>query len=50
MVTDGPYVEGPEFIGGFWVLDCPDLDAALEWGRRAAAAIGLPIEVRPAAG
>jgi hypothetical protein len=50
LVTDGPYIEGKEFIGGFWVLDCPDLDAALGWGRRAAAAIGLPIEVRPFAG
>jgi hypothetical protein len=50
MVTDGPYVEGTEFIGGFWILDCPDLDAALEWGRRAAEAIGLPIEIRPSAG
>lgn len=47
LVTDGPYVEGKEFVGGFWVLDVPDLDEALEWARRGAAAIGLPVEVRP---
>lgn len=47
MVTDGPYLEGKEHVGGFWVITSPDLDAALEWGRRAADAIGLPIEVRP---
>jgi len=50
LITDGPYAEGKEFIGGFWVLDCPDLDAALQWARRAAAVIGLPVEVRPFAG
>lgn len=47
MITDGPYLEGKEHIGGFWVIDAADLDAALQWGRRAAAATGLPIEVRP---
>jgi hypothetical protein len=47
MITDGPYLEGKEHVGGFWVIDAADLDAALQWGRRAAAAIGLPIEVRP---
>lgn len=47
MITDGPYLEGKEHVGGFWVVDAADLDAALEWGRRAAAATGLPIEVRP---
>jgi hypothetical protein len=50
LVTDGPYVEGKEFVGGFWILDVPDLDVALEWARRAAAVIGLPVEVRPFAG
>ena len=50
LVTDGPYVEGKEFVGGFWIVDAPDLDAALEWARRAAAATTLPIEVRPFAG
>lgn len=47
MLTDGPYVEGKECIGGIWVITAPDLDAALSWGRRAAAATTLPIEVRP---
>ncbi len=47
VTTDGPYTEGKEHIGGFTVIKAPDLDAALEWGRKAARAITLPIEVRP---
>ncbi|MGS2640673.1 YciI family protein [Streptosporangium sp. LJ11] len=48
LMTDGPYTEGKEHLGGFTVVRAPDLDAALEWGRRLALAIGLlPIEVRP---
>ncbi|MEJ8633883.1 MULTISPECIES: YciI family protein [Streptomyces] len=47
LMTDGPYVEGKEHIGGFTVIQAPDLDAALEWGRKLARAITLPIEVRP---
>jgi hypothetical protein len=47
VVTDGPYAEGKEHLGGFTVIDVPDLDAALEWGRRTALASTLPIEVRP---
>jgi len=47
MTTDGPYVESKEHIGGFWIVDAPDLDAALGWARRAARATSLPIEVRP---
>ncbi|RKE22178.1 YciI family protein [Streptomyces sp. TLI_171] len=47
LLTDGPYVEGKEHVGGFWVITAPDLDAALGWGRKAAAATTLPIEVRP---
>ncbi|WP_136611654.1 YciI family protein [Sinomonas albida] len=47
LVTDGPYLEGKEHLGGFDILDCPDLDAALVWGRRLAEITGLPIEVRP---
>lgn len=46
-MTDGPYVEGKEHIGGFTVIRAADLDAALEWGRKLARAITLPIEVRP---
>jgi hypothetical protein len=47
LITDGPFAEGKEHIGGFTVIDVPDLDAALEWARRLAAASTLPIEVRP---
>ncbi len=47
LVTDGPFVEGKEHIGGFWVIKAPDLDVALEWGRKAALACTVPIEVRP---
>ncbi|MFF7205154.1 MULTISPECIES: YciI family protein [unclassified Streptomyces] len=47
LMTDGPYIEGKEHIGGFTVIQAPDLDAALEWGRKLARAITLPIEVRP---
>ncbi len=46
-VTDGPYAETKEQMGGFWVLEAPDLDAALEWGRKAALACGGPVELRP---
>jgi hypothetical protein len=47
LMTDGPFTEGKEHIGGFTVIRAPDLDVALEWGRRLAAATTLPIEVRP---
>jgi hypothetical protein len=48
LVTDGPYVEGKEHLGGFTIIQAPDLDAALEWGRKLATAVRLlPIEVRP---
>ena len=47
ITTDGPYIEGKEHIGGFTVIKAPDLDAALEWARKSAQAITLPIEVRP---
>jgi hypothetical protein len=47
LVTDGPYVEAKEHLGGFLIVKAPDLDAALEWGRKTARAIPLPIEVRP---
>jgi hypothetical protein len=47
LMTDGPFVEGKEHIGGFTIIKAPDLDAALEWGRRLATATTLPIEVRP---
>ncbi|MFF3247807.1 YciI family protein [Streptomyces sp. NPDC002870] len=47
LTTDGPYIEGKEHIGGFTVIQAPNLDAALEWGGKLARAITLPIEVRP---
>ena len=47
VVTDGPYPEGKEHIGGFWVITAPDLDAALGWARKATEASQLPVEVRP---
>jgi hypothetical protein len=47
LTTDGPFAEGKEHLGGFSIIAAPDLDAALEWGRKAALATTLPIEVRP---
>jgi hypothetical protein len=48
LMTDGPYLEGKEHIGGFTVVAAPDLDAALDWGRRMAQALSpLAVEVRP---
>jgi len=47
LMTDGPYAEGKEHIGGICIINAPDLDAALDWGRKLARAITLPIEVRP---
>jgi hypothetical protein len=47
LTTDGPYLEGKEHLGGFTVVNAPDLDAALEWGRKLARATTLPVEVRP---
>ena len=46
-ITDGPYLESKEYLGGFWVIDVPDLDAALQWAREAAVACRQPLEVRP---
>ncbi|MGA9597712.1 MAG: YciI family protein [Acidimicrobiia bacterium] len=46
-MTDGPYAESKEQMGGFWVIEAPDLDAALDWARRGAAACEGPVEVRP---
>lgn len=47
LVTDGPFIEAREHLGGFTVIDAPDLDAALAWARRVSEATTLPIEVRP---
>ncbi|MFG1927681.1 YciI family protein [Cryptosporangium sp. NPDC048952] len=47
LVTDGPFVEAKEYLGGLTIIEVDDLDEALRWGRRTTLAIGLPIEVRP---
>ena len=47
LITDGPYLETKELVGGFWVLEAADLDEALAWGRKAAIACRAPVEVRP---
>ena len=46
LVTDGPYLETKEHIGGFWLLECANMDEALEWGRKAVTACRAPVEVR----
>ena len=47
QVHDGPYAETKEFLGGFVIIDVPDLDAALEWAARHPAAAQSAVEVRP---
>jgi hypothetical protein len=47
LITDGPYAETKEHIGGFWVLEAADLDEAIAWGRKAAVACRASVEVRP---
>ncbi|MBV9832004.1 MAG: hypothetical protein JOZ82_10470 [Marmoricola sp.] len=47
LVTDGPFAETKEVLGGFWVVEAPDLDAALDLARRGSAACGQAVEVRP---
>jgi hypothetical protein len=49
LVTDGPYAEAKEHVGGFTIVEAEDLDAALAWGREVARATTLPVEVRPIA-
>ena len=46
LLTDGPYMEAMEHVGGFWILEAADLDEALAWGRKAAVACRAPVEVR----
>jgi hypothetical protein len=45
--TDGPFIETKEHIGGFYIIEAPDLDAALTWASKVTEAIDTPIEVRP---
>src|SRR6516225_11092535 len=47
LITDGPYTETKEHLGGFWIISVADLDAALEWAKLATVACRLPVEVRP---
>jgi hypothetical protein len=47
LTTDGPFVESKEHLGGFYVIEAEDLDAALAWASKTTAAVGKPIEVRP---
>jgi hypothetical protein len=47
LITDGPFVEAKEHLGGFWVINAPDLDAALRWAAEGSTACAGPVEVRP---
>jgi hypothetical protein len=46
-MTDGPFAETKEQLGGFWVIRCADLDQALAWAEKCAEACMEPVEVRP---
>jgi hypothetical protein len=50
LTTDGPFVESREHLGGFYIIEAQDLDAALAWASKVTDAIRAPIEVRPFAG
>jgi len=47
MTTDGPFAESKEHLGGFYIIEADDLDAALVWASKTTEAVGMPIEVRP---
>ena len=47
LTTDGPFVESREHLGGFYIIEAEDLDAALAWGSKVTAVVTKPIEVRP---
>ena len=47
LITDGPYTETKEHLGGFWIIDVADLDAALGWAKQATVACRVPVEVTP---
>jgi hypothetical protein len=47
LTTDGPFVEAKEHLAGFYLIEAPDLDAALQWARRVSSTVGAAIEVRP---
>ena len=46
IVSDGPYLEAKEYVGGLWLLKCAHLDEAVEWARKATVACRVPVEVR----
>jgi hypothetical protein len=46
-VTDGPFAESKEWLGGFWIIEAPDLDAALTWAAEGSKACAGKVEVRP---
>ena len=46
LITDGPYLEAKEYVGGFWILECADKDQAVAWARKAVVACRTPVEVR----
>ena len=50
LTTDGPFVEAKDHLGGFYLIDAPDLDTALGWAAKVSEVVGHPIEVRPCAG
>jgi hypothetical protein len=47
VVSDGPFAESKEWLGGFWIFELPDLDAALEWAAEGSKACAGKVEVRP---
>ena len=47
VITDGPYAESKEYLGGFWVIEAPDLDGALVWAQKGSKACAGKVEVRP---
>jgi hypothetical protein len=46
LLTDGPYLETKEHVGGLWILECADIDEVLAWARKGAKACRFPVEVR----
>jgi len=50
LVTDGPYLETKEALGGFWIVACDSIDGALTWAAKASAVLGIPVEVRAVQG
>ena len=47
LITDGPFAEAKEHLGGFYIINSADLDEALSWASKTSDCVGMPIEVRP---